>query len=132
MSFVHDMIKMKRRLNKLGHKVSIPFGTELHLTDKDFVDKLEENLKRCIKNNVMKTNFDLVAKHEAILVLNHEKNNTDGYIGISVLMEMAVAHHLDKKIFLFNPYPDYNKFRWAHEVAIMQPTVINGNLKKIK
>ncbi len=132
MSFIKDMIKIKKDLDKLGHKASIPLGTEPHQKDNSFVDNLEENLEFCIKNNVMKRNFDLVAQSDAVLVLNHKKNGVDGYIGVSVLMEMAIAHHLDKKIFISNNIPHFRDARWAHEVAILQPTVINGDLEKIK
>lgn len=132
MSFVNDMIKIKKSLDKLMHKVSIPHGSKPHQKDKSFVDNLEDNLEYCIKNNVMKRNFDLVSENDAVLVLNYKKNNTDGYIGISSLMEMAIAHHLNKKIFIYNKIPDFRKFRWAHEVSIMQPVIIDGKLDKIK
>ena len=131
MSFVKDMIAIKKDLSKLEHKASIPLGTEPHQKDSSFVDNLEENLKFCIKNNVMKRNFDLVAQSDAVLVLNHKKNGVDGYIGVSVLMEMAIAHHLNKKIFILNNIPHFKDVRWAHEVAIIQPTIINGDLTKI-
>ncbi len=132
MSFIKDMIKIKKDLDKLGHKASIPLGTEPHQKDSSFVDNLEENLEFCIKNNVMKRNFDLVAQSDAVLVLNHKKNGVDGYIGVSVLMEIAIAHHLNKKIFIFNAIPHFRDKRWAHEVAIMQPIIINNDLTKIK
>ena len=132
MSFIKDIIKAKKELDKLGHKVSIPHGTEPHQKDKTFVDDLDNNMKYCIKNNVMKRNFNLVAENDAVLVLNHRKNGVDGYIGVSVLMEMAVAHHLNKKIFLLNKIPHFKNARWAHEVAILQPLVLNGYLGKIK
>lgn len=131
MSFIKDMIAVKKALDKLGYKASIPLGTEPHQKDSSFVDSLEENLKFCIKNNVMKGNFDLVAKNDAVLVLNHRKNGIDGYIGVSVLMEMAIAHHLNKKIFIYNNIPHFNDVRWAHEVTIIQPKIINGDLTKI-
>lgn len=131
MAFVRDMVKIKKELEKLGHEVNIPYGTEPHLKDEKFVDSLEENLKFCIKNDVMRENFREVAKHDTVLVLNHKRNGIDGYIGISALMEMAIAHYLDKKIFLFNEIPHYNNVRWAHEVAIMRPVIISGDLKKI-
>ena len=132
MAFVRDMVNLQKLLNKFGHKVSMPSGSKPHLKDSSFVDSLEKNLEFCIKENIMKSNFDLVAESDAILVVNKNRNGLDGYIGISALMEMAVAHHLNKKIFLLNKVPHFDKVRWAHEVAIMQTTVINGDLKKIK
>lgn len=131
MAFAKEMVKVKKELRKLGHEVNIPYGIEPHLKDHKFVDSLEENLQFCIENDVMRENFREVARHDAVLVLNHKRNGVEGYIGVSALMEMAIAHYLHKKIFLFNEIPHYNNVRWAHEVAIMRPVVIHGDLEKI-
>ncbi len=131
MKFAKDMVELKKELNLMGHEASIPVGTEPHLKDKNFVENLEKNLKFCIENNVMRDNFEQVAKHDAVLVLNKKRNGIDGYIGISALLEMGIAHYLKKKIFLMFPTPHYNDARWAHEVAIMEPKVLNGDVSKI-
>ena len=132
MAFIHDMVAIQKKLQVAGHEVNIPYGIEPHLADPRYTDNLEDNLEFCIKNNIMKRNFDEVVAHDAVLVLNNPRNGIDGYIGASVLMELGIAHHNNKKIFLLNAYPDFNKFRWAHELAIIQPTVIDGDLTKIK
>lgn len=132
MAFIKDILNVKKQLDRLGHTALIPHGTEPHLTDNKFVEKLGDNLEYCIKNNIMKKNFDMVARSDAILVLNPQRNKIEGYIGVSVLMEMAVAHHLNKNIFIFNGIPHYDKARWSQEVRIMQPVIIHGNLNKIK
>jgi len=132
MAFIRDILRMKKQLNRLGHIALIPHGTEPHLEDSKFVDTLGENLEYCIKHNIMKKNFDMVKESDAILVLNPRRNNIEGYIGVSVLMEMAIAHHLNRKIFILNEIPHYDKARWAQEVRIMRPMIINGNLNKIK
>lgn len=131
MKFAHDMVTTKQELDKLGHEAFVPFGTDPHLEDGSFVEDLDGNLSYCIENNVMKDNFGLVEDCDAILVLNKRRNEIDGYIGVSALMEMAVAHHLNKKIFLLNQTPSPHEHRWAHEVGIMQPVVIDGDLKKV-
>jgi len=61
-----------------------------------------------------------------------KKNGIKGYIGCAALMEIGLAHHLHKKIFLLNELPDYNEHRWVHEVRLMQPVVIDWDLSKIK
>lgn len=132
MSFIKNIVKIQKELEKLGHEAVIPHGTQPHQKDSKFVDNLEGNLKFVVQNNVMKRNFDLVAKSDAILVVNNRKNGVDGYIGVSVLMEMAIAHHLNKKIFVLNKIPHFREERWAHEVMIMQPVIVNGDLSKIK
>lgn len=132
MAFIKDILNVKKQLDRLGHTALIPHGTEPHLIDDKFVEKLGDNLEYCIKNNIMKKNFDMVAESDVILVLNPKRNNIEGYIGVSVLMEMAVAHYLNKNIFIFNEIPHYDKARWAQEVKIMQPIILSGDLTKIK
>ena len=132
MSFAKKMEEAKKSLENLGHKVFLPVNINSHLSDPKFVDNLEVNYKHCVKNNTIKKCFDLIAKSDAVLVLNFKKNNTDGYIGTSGLMEIGLAYYLSKKIFLFNKLPDFNKIRWAHEAAMFQPVVINGDFSKIK
>lgn len=83
MSFIKDIIRMKKKLNKLGHKAVIPYGTEPHQKDNAFVDNLKGNMRYCIENNVMKRNFALVAQNDAVLVLNNKKTelmDTSGYL----------------------------------------------------
>lgn len=132
MAFAKEMLEIKDQLKKMGHTVQVPHGIESHITDNNFVDDLDANKKWCIDNDIMRKCFNLVAESDAVLVLNHKRNGVDGYIGVSALMELGIAHFLRKKIFLFNPTPSYQKHRWVHEVEIMQPLVINGDLKQIK
>jgi hypothetical protein len=125
------MVNLKKDLDKLGHKAVLASGIEPHLTDGKFVDNLQDNLEFCIKNDIMRKCFEQVAKSDAVLVLNKRRNKMDGYIGISALLEMGIAHYLGKKIFLLNKTPHHDIARWAQEVAIMQPNVIEGDLSKI-
>lgn len=76
--------------------------------------------------------FNLIVKSDAILVLNYSKNKIDGYVGTSSLMEIGLAYYLGKKIFLLNPIPSSKKVRWAHELEIIQPVILNRDLKRIK
>jgi hypothetical protein len=131
MKFAGDMMKIKKQLDDLGHNAHTPIGTQSHLQDKKLVDSLDDNLEWCITNDIMRRNFNQVADSDAVLVLNYKRNGIEGYIGISALMEMGVAHYLGKKIFLIEQPPDYKDARWAHEVAIMRPTIIKGDLTKI-
>lgn len=132
MAFAQDMVKVKKELEELRHNVELPFETELHLEKPEFVDSLEENLQYCIDNDVITKSFDSVAASDAILVLNLHRKGIKGYIGTSTLMEIAIAYYLKKKIFLFNPIPHFDEVRWAHEISIMQPTIINGDVTKIQ
>jgi hypothetical protein len=45
-------------------------------------------------------------------------------------MELAIAYHNNKKIYLLN---DFDKTQWyGLEVAIIDPTILNGDLSLIK
>lgn len=132
MAFVKDMVNLQKELIKLGHQADLPVGTKPHLKDPNFVDDLDGNLEYCIKNDVMRKNFKFISEHDAIVIVNNRRNDTDGYIGVSALMELGVSHYLGKKIFIYNQIPHHSTARWAHEVSIMQPTILKGDLTKIK
>ncbi len=132
MAFAKDMLATKKKLEALGHDSLVPPDIEEHIRDKRLVDNLEKNFAHATERDVMKRSFQLVAQSDAILVLNLKRKGIDGYIGTSALMEIGLAYYLGKKIFLFNPIPHYNDVRWAHEVTIMQPTIIHGDLNKIQ
>lgn len=104
-----------------------------HMIDNPgLTQSLEEDFKHCIENNILRDAFDLIAQSDAVLVLNYPKNGTKGYCGTSVQMELGLAYYLRKKIYLLDPLPSYEDQRWAFEVAIFQPTVLNGDLSKIE
>jgi len=132
MTFANEMVDAKKKLEELGHSVHLPCDMETHLEDSDFIDDLDKDYKHCVENKIMEKCFDLVAESDAVLVLNHNKNDIDGYVGTSALMEIGIARHLGKKIFILNDLPDYKQHRWAHEVRIMQPIILNGNLENMK
>ena len=129
MSFAKDMVELQKELQAFGHEVYIPTDTELHVQDPNFTNDLDKDREHLIANNVMKECFDLLAASDAVIFLNLPKNGVDGYIGTSSLMEMGLAYYLGKKIYTMYPYPDFNVHRWAHEVASIQPTVLNGNIE---
>ena len=131
MTFAQQMMETKRRLEQHGHFVSIPCDTEIHVEDSQLIDNLDADLKHVQENNIMRQCFQLVADSDAILVLNHPKNDIDGYMGTSTLMECGLAYHLGKKIFVLNNIPHYNDHRWAHEIHAMDPTFINGDVGRI-
>lgn len=132
MAFAKEMYAAKEKLEQLGHEVELPFETEVHLQNPAFVDSLAENLQYCIDNDVIHHSFNLIEKAEAVVVLNYPRKGLDGYIGTSTLMEIAIAYHFRKKIFLMFPIPHFDEVRWAHELAIMQPTILNGDLTKVE
>ncbi len=131
MTFAKEMLQAKQELERLGLKAEIPFDVEHHIKDEGAIDDLERNFRYCVENDVVHKGFQQVADADAVLVLNYPKNGISGYIGTSALMEMAIAYWLRKKIFLLHAPPSDRVHRWAHEVKIMQPIILYGNLSKI-
>lgn len=80
----------------------------------------------------MAKGFELIGRSDAILVLNYPKNGVSGYIGASVLMEIAVARYLGKRIILLNGLPSMKKARWVIEVKMMHPEIIKGDFNKLE
>ena len=95
MYFAKEMLEAKDMLEKMGHITIVPLTTEECLDNPE----LNMDLEYCFKNDVQKNHFNKIAESDAILVLNYEKNGLKGYIGGASLMEIAIANHLNKKIF---------------------------------
>jgi nucleoside 2-deoxyribosyltransferase len=131
MAFAEDMIKAKKTLETLGHTVLVPHDIATHLENPDFVDDLAGNYQHVVETDIMRKCFDLVAESDAVLVLNLDRKGVSGYIGTSTLMEIGLAYYLNKKLFLYKDIPHWDEVRWAHEINIMQPVIIHGDLRKI-
>lgn len=71
----------------------------------------------------MKAHFTKIEWSDAILVANYDKKGIAGYIGGNTLMEIGLALHLDKKIYLLNRIPDVP---YDEEIRATQPKVISS------
>jgi hypothetical protein len=131
MTFAKEMMGAKAQLEEMGHEVKVPCDIETHLQDASFIDNLEADIRHAVENNVLKTCFGYVADSDAVLFLNYPKNDIPGYVGTSSMMEMGIAFHYGKKIYLLHEPPHFDDARWAVEVNLVGPTVINGDLTKI-
>ena len=127
MHFAKEMLEAQKILRELGHEAGVPCDTHECLTDPD----LNMDLEYCIANNVDKKDFNQIAAGDAILVLNYPKNGLHGYIGGAVLMEIGLARHLDKKIFILHDLPNIEEVRYVLEIKLAQPTILGGDIKKI-
>lgn len=127
MHFAKEMLETKAKLESLGHTVEVPCDINSHIEDTALKDDFERDVAHVKEHNVMMRCFDLIAKSDAVLALNHRKNDIDGYLGASTLMEIGLAAYLGKKIFLLNPVTERYKF----ELAFLGGEVINGDLSKI-
>jgi len=127
MYFSKEMLQAKNILEKLGHEVMVPSDVNECLVN----PKLNMDLDYCMKTNIDKKEFDQVAKSDGIVVLNYDRNNIKGYVGGATLMEIGLARHLNKKIFLLFDPPKEEDLRYALEIKITKPIILNGDLNKI-
>ncbi|OGZ26748.1 MAG: hypothetical protein A2365_02555 [Candidatus Nealsonbacteria bacterium RIFOXYB1_FULL_40_15] len=127
MHFSKEMLEAKAKIEKLGHKVRVPSDVKECLDNPD----LNMDLEYCMRTNIDKQDFDQVAKSDGIVVLNYDKNGIKGYIGGATLMEIGLARHLNKKIFLLQDPPDEKELKYALEVKVARPVILNGDLTRI-
>ena len=132
MSIAPVIKEAKQKLEQAGFEVLVTSDLDHIIANPHLPDDLDEDYKHCVENDIYRQFFDSIAESDAVLVLNYPKNGVEGYCGASVLMELGLAYYLRKKIYLLNPLPSYYEQRWALEVAVLQPVVIDGDLAKIK
>lgn len=109
----------------MGHEVEIPFGCK-HLRDRISVTD-EEKADDKIQNNLIKGYFDMIASHDAVIIVNPEKNGIPGYVGGNSFLEMGFAHVLGKPLYcLYAP----GEVSYLSEILAMQPTVLDDDLSR--
>jgi nucleoside 2-deoxyribosyltransferase len=132
-AFRKEMLNMKNKLKELGHEGIIsPVMEELALgKNQELLDRIENDHGKAKKEGgYIKWYYNSIVASDAVLVLNLNKNGQENYIGGNVLMEIGFAHVHGKKIFLYNPVPEYVSY--AEEIKAMYDEIINGDLTKIK
>jgi len=138
-AFYDEMTKIKEKLEAAWHEVKLPpveiedeNGKMIPIKKYYELRKKDSGNTKWIwdrKEEAMRRHFNKVEWADAILVTNYDKKGVKGYIGGNTLMEMAVAFHLNKKIFLLNEIPEIDS---KEEIIGVKPIVINGNLGEIK
>jgi len=127
MHFAKEMLRAKEILEKIGYEVMVPSDVNECLLNPE----LNMDLEYCRTADIDKKDFDQVAKSDGIVVLNYERNNIRGYVGGATLMEIGLARYLNKKIFLLNNPPEEKDLRYALEIKVVRPIVLNGDLNNM-
>lgn len=138
-AFYDEMLNIKKKLEQLGHIIKLPpfeikdeNGNMISVKEYYSKRKSETNNTSWIwdrKEEAMRMHFQKVDWSDAILILNYDKNNIQNYIGANTLLEMGLAFHFNKKLFLLNNIPEIN---YKEEILGMKPIIINNDLTKIK
>ena len=123
---------IKVKLEAAGHTV---YSHELMKRYAEDDEDLKRQIKKehynvKIKHNTFRWYYNAIKKSDAILVCNFKKHGIPGYIGGSVLFEMAHAHILNKKIYLLHNIPKI--IYYQDEIKAAQPVVLKGNINNIR
>lgn len=133
-NFYKHVIEIMGQLEGMGHTVLVPHNALEMKKNNDydvshyktwFNDAKDYHKKA----KLIQLHFAEVAKGDAVLVVNDAKHGVANYIGGNVLMEMAVAFYLGKKIYLMGGFPVESAYE--EELKGMLPILLNGDLSKI-
>lgn len=133
-NFYRQAVDIQNELEEAGFKILIPATAEKMKQSGDYDVShyktwFEDDNDYHNKTALMRQHFDEVARGDAILVLNYEKHGVPNYIGGNVLMEMALAFHLKKPIFILNEIPEESAF--LEEIIGLGPIMLRGNVKDL-
>ncbi len=131
-NFYKQALEIEEQLKALGFKVLIPSTAYKMKDNNDFNPAsyktwFKNKADYKVKTKLMDDHFKKVLESDAILVLNGEKNGIKGYIGGNTLMEMTLAYHYKKPIYVYNEISP--ELPIAEEIYGLNPIFINGNLK---
>ncbi|MEI7777184.1 MAG: hypothetical protein WCI52_01095 [bacterium] len=133
-SFFKEALEIEEKLRKMGFKVKLPYTATKMKKSGDF---RVETYKTWFKNpNVYSRKTWLVKNHirkvidcDAVLITNYKKKGIPGYIGGNTLIEMTIAFHYKKPIYILNPIS--KKLMYEEEIYALQPVFLNGDLSLI-
>lgn len=134
-SFYKEVIAFSYELEKLGVNVILPMTaakmkSEHRENDEATIDWATADAGYHGKAMLIRGHFDEIAQSDAILVINYEKHGKANYIGPNVLMEMAVAFHLKKPIYVLNGQPEDSPL--IDEILGLEPIFLNGEVSKLR
>lgn len=125
MKSAKEMLQIEQTLEKLGRKIITPENMDKPV----YPGEVPKRTFVKIKSALIRLHFKKIQKSDAVLVYNIDNKGINNYIGGSTFMEIAFAHVLHKKIFLYNPIPNIQYYK--SEIDAMRPIIINGDLSKI-
>ncbi|MEK7519810.1 MAG: hypothetical protein AAB581_01005 [Patescibacteria group bacterium] len=119
---------IQEQLERMGHVITLPNSYEEPMKEED-MKKVSPEAHQKWKADMIHRQKAKVLDNDAVFVPNLEKYGQPNYIGGATFLEIFCAFDAGKKIFLYNPVPD-NILR--DELLGMNPTIINGDLTKIR
>lgn len=135
-AFIQNMLQAKQVLEAAGHTVQMPpthivaeDGSQMPVLDYYAMRKAAEPDNTWVwqtKATAMRNHFKKVEWCDAVLVVNEDKNGIPNYIGPNTLLELGLAFHLHKKIYLLHNLP---KQDFTEELLGMNIVELKGSLE---
>lgn len=126
--FYKDIKPIKEELEKMGHIIELPNSyNEPDAEVKSWNLGKKEHAE--FKARMFKMSEERIAKMDAVLTLNFDKNEKKNYIGGATFIEIYEAFMKNKKIYLYNDIPEGMLY---DEVSGFSPIIIKGDLSLIK
>lgn len=134
-SFYKEVLEIEKKLKKLGFSVKIPATAQKmkrsgNYKVEDYKVWFRNEKAYKMKTRLMNGHFKKVINSDAILVVNQEKKGIKGYIGGNVLMEMVIAYHHKKPIYLWNDIDSRSPF--LEEIKGLNSLFLNQDPARIK
>ena len=131
-SFYNKIKPIKEELERKNYKVLLPNSYEESTTDHDYSNMTNEEYISFFKE-MYNLSRNKISGIDAILVLNFDKEKNGiinkNYIGASTFLEMYEAFMQNKKIFIYNDYPDN---MLLDEIKGFNPIIINEDISKVQ
>jgi len=129
----YDRIKpIKEELERKNYEILLPNSYNELETEHDYSNMTDEEYVNFFKEMYYMSR-EKISKVDAILVLNFDKEKEGivykNYIGASTFLEMYEAFMQNKKIFMYNSYPDNLLY---DEIKGFNPIILNGDIESVK
>ncbi len=126
-AFYAEIPPIKAVLEQAGHAITLPNAYDDPGTEARY-HELGAKEHAAWKASMLRHSQDVIAKNDAVLVLNFEKNGQANYIGGATFLEMYDAFRLGKKIFMYNDIPDG---MLNDEIKGFEPIVLHHDLTQV-
>lgn len=133
-NFYKRAVELQHQLEKEGFKVIVPHTAEKMKKSGNYDAAhyrtwLKDKNDYHKKTWLMREHFKEVENGDVVLVVNEEKHGMPNYIGGNVLIEMALAFHQNKPIYVLNDIPTESPF--LEEIIAMGPIPLRGDLSNL-
>lgn len=129
LTFHNELRAAARTLESLGYIAIVPKSLAL-IEHEGYIKPVtvQERLIAEARYDFIREHFKHIESSDAILVVNPNHNDIEGYIGGNTFLEMGIAFYLGKPIYLLYAIPHMS---YELELASMHPILIQGDLSKI-